>query len=346
MRLGLRVPACESTVEVANFIAHAEAGGFDYAWVPDTQMLAREVWITLGLAATRTARIGLGTGVSNPATRDVSVTGTAAATVDELAPGRVVFGLGSGHSSVRIIGMKTSRIQTMRDYVEQLRQLWAGEMISPRGRTYRLRNAPGRQIPVYISATGPNMLQFAGEVADGVLLMAGLTSEALDYGLTNIEIGARRAGRRLEDVAVTVGTFCHVGPDARAIRKLAQPYAANFAIRHREALRDAGVPVPDAGTESGLYPDLIHCEDWQRAIEVTNWIPDDVVAEFADKFCLFGSSDEIIGKIRHLESLGVRDLFVRGISTYELPSVVLEAFVERVIPAFQARRLPAKSGTS
>jgi 5,10-methylenetetrahydromethanopterin reductase len=230
----------------------------------------------------------------------------------------------------------------LREYIGLLRALWAGRFVAPYGRSFRLACASGRPIPVYLSASGPNMLQLAGELADGVILMVGLSREALEYALTNIEIGAKRAGRRLDDLDIAAGALVHVADDWRRVKKLVQPYAANFAIRHRDALRDAGVPVPEARDESGIYPDLIHAEDWERAIEVTNWVPDEVVEAFAEKFCLMGTAEEIAARIGSLASYGVKNLFVRGIATYELPTELCEALSSRVLPRFRADSLASE----
>jgi 5,10-methylenetetrahydromethanopterin reductase len=190
-------------------------------------------------------------------------------------------------------------------------------------------------VPVYVSATGPNMLQFAGEVADGVILLAGIASESLEYSLRNIEIGANRGGRKIEHLDIATGTFCHISDDWRSMMKVAQPYAALFAVRHREALRDAGVAVPPVEGVAGIYPDLSHAEDWDRAIEATDWVPPEVLAAFCERFCLMGTAEDVTTKIRTLESYGVHNLYIRGFYSYSLPIEVCEAFSSRVIPLFR-----------
>ena len=324
IRLGLRVPACAPAGEVADFVAEVERAGLDYAWIPDTQLLSRDVWVTLGLAATRTSRLGLGSAVTNPITRDPSVTASAAASLQELAPGRFVLGIGSGHSSVRPMGQETSRLSRLRACILELRELTAGRCVERDGRRFRLHETTGRPVPIYLSATGPRMLQLAGELADGVILMAGLAPESLEYGRRNIALGAQRAGRRLEDLQVSVGAFGWIGQDWQAARRLFQPYAANFAIRHRDALRDAGIAIPEQQDESGLYPDLIHAEDWERAIEVTRWLPREALEAFVEKFCLLGTPEMVAAQLRGLQALGVHDVYVRGVETYALPCAELD----------------------
>ena len=166
MKFGLRVPPCASPQEVAATIVRAEADGFDYAWVPDSQLLWRDVWVTMGTVGAQTSRIVLGTNVTNPVTRHVTVTASAAAAMDELTGGRFVLGIGSGDSSVRVMGWKPAKMAAMRDYIDLLRPLWRGEDVAPYGSRFHLKGATGRHVPVYVSATGPKMLQFAGAVAD------------------------------------------------------------------------------------------------------------------------------------------------------------------------------------
>jgi 5,10-methylenetetrahydromethanopterin reductase len=335
VKFGLRIPACESPGQVANLVARAELGGFDYAWMPDTQLLNRDVWITLGVAATRTSRIVLGPNVTNPVTRHATVTASAAATLDELSGGRCVLGIGSGESSVHVMGGKAARLDELRQSVELMRKLWEGQWVAPDGPSFHLQYASGRRVPVYIAASRPRMLQLAGEVADGVIMVTGISKEALEYGFSNIEIGARRAGRRLADLDVAVGAYCHFGADRRAAAKQARPFAALYALRYRGTERDFGVPIPDGFGMSSLYPDLLHAEDWDRAIEITDWVPETALEAFAEEWCLLGNGEQAVEKIRRLESYGVNNVYVRGFYSYDLPTDVCETLADRVIPHFR-----------
>jgi 5,10-methylenetetrahydromethanopterin reductase len=260
------------------------------------------------------------------------VTASAAAAVDELTGGRFVLGIGIGDSSVRVMGWKPSSIAELRAYIGELRALWPGQDITADGRRIHLKGATGRRIPVYVSASGPRMLQMAGEVADGVIMLVGIAKTALEYGLENVEIGARRAGRRLDDLDIVTGTFCHVGPDWRSIQHLARPYAAVWAIRHPEALRAIGLPEFPIGALPDVYPDLSHAEDWPRAIAGTDWVPPDVLAAFCEHVCLMGDPDDVAAKVRRLASYGVRNLYIRGFYSYEMPTAVGEAFARSVLP--------------
>jgi 5,10-methylenetetrahydromethanopterin reductase len=335
MKFGLRIPPCRAPQDVAGAVADAEAQGFDYAWLPDSQLLWRDVWVTMGVAGARTTRIGLGTNVTNPRTRHVTVTASAAAAMEELAPGRVVLGIGTGDSSVRVMGWKPATMAELRQYIEMLRALWQDGMVTLGPSRVHLKGAPGRRIPVYVSASGPKMLQLAGEIGDGVIMLVGIAKEALEYGLSNVEIGARRVGRRLDELDIVTGTFCHVGPDWRRVQKLAQPYAALWAIRHPEAMRSVGIPEFPVGEIAGVYPDLSHAEDWARAIALTEWLPAEALEAFCETVCLMGPPEDVAAKVRRLAAYGVRNLYIRGFYSYEMPAAVGEAFARTVIPQFR-----------
>lgn len=333
MQFGLRIPPCAPPQEIAADVASAERLGFDYAWIPDSQLLWRDLWVTMAVAGARTSTITLGTNVTNPVTRHITVTASAAAAVDELTGGRIALGIGVGDSSVRVMGRKPANMAQLTEYVAVLRRLWAGEHIAPYGPAVRLKGATGRRIPIYIGASGPKMLELAGEIGDGVIVLAGIARDSLEAALASVERGARRSGRRLDDLDIVTGTFCHISDDRRLAMKLAQPYAALYIARYPGSLKAFGIPEIAAGKTSGVYPDLAHAEDWARAIEVTDWVPDDVLEAFCEKFCLVGTTEDVTAKVRMLASYGVRNLYIRGFYSYEVPRTVAEAFARSVIPA-------------
>ena len=109
----------------AEFVRRAEHAGFDIAWLPDSQFLWRDVWVSLALAAHETSTIRLGTCVTNLETRHPSVTAAAAATLDELAPGRVILGLGTGDSAVKTLRLAPTRLARMREQIGVVRTFLA-----------------------------------------------------------------------------------------------------------------------------------------------------------------------------------------------------------------------------
>lgn len=332
MRIGLRVPPCESLHEMVTMARHAENAGFDYLWLPDSQLLWRDVWATLGAVAVNTSQITLGTNVTNPVTREAAVTAGAAATLIEAAPGRFVLGIGVGDSSVRIQGRRPARMAEMAAYIEEIRILLRGDEVAGPDKPYRMMKPGGEEVPIYISATGPKMLQLAGEIADGVIFVGGIDVEALTYAREHVEKGAERAARDGSSLDIAVGCFAYVGDDIDYGRRLMRPYAAVFALRHPDLLGEEVTP-PGRERDLDFYPDLGHARDWYAAIEATDWVPDEVLNTFCDRYCLIGDGPAIRARVNELEKLGVTNLYVRGVHSYELPSDVLAGFADHVIGA-------------
>ncbi|MBI4279724.1 MAG: LLM class flavin-dependent oxidoreductase, partial [Armatimonadetes bacterium] len=117
LRFGLRLPPCAPPQVIAAEAARAEQAGFDCAWIPDSQLLWRDVWVTLSAAALATSRIALGTNVTNPLTRHPTVTACAAASLDELSGGRAIVGIGPGESSVRVMGWNPAKVAAMKEAI-------------------------------------------------------------------------------------------------------------------------------------------------------------------------------------------------------------------------------------
>jgi 5,10-methylenetetrahydromethanopterin reductase len=179
LSFGLRIPPCTSPADVAACARAAEDAGFDVVWLPDSQFLWRDVWATAAVAATATRRIVIGSCVTNFATRHVSVTASAAATLWDLAPRRVILGVGSGDSAVKTVGVTPTRLAAMRDQVAVARRLLSGGDVAFAGRSMRIRHAPG-SVPIYLAANGPRALELAGEVGDGVITVSGLGRELIE----------------------------------------------------------------------------------------------------------------------------------------------------------------------
>lgn len=203
---GLAVPL----VEFPALAREAEARGYRTAWVGEAS--GTEAIVLSTLIATHTQRLGIANGVIPVQTRTPIVYGQAAATLAHLAPGR--FALGLGLSSEIIVGQWhglpfTPSIQQMREAVQIIRAVAAGERVNFDGKFYRLKNfrlaipPPSPPPRIYLAALGPRMCELAGEVADGVLLN-WIPPAAVPASVRRVETGAKRAGRSLADVDVAV----------------------------------------------------------------------------------------------------------------------------------------------
>jgi alkanesulfonate monooxygenase SsuD/methylene tetrahydromethanopterin reductase-like flavin-dependent oxidoreductase (luciferase family) len=320
-------------INAAGLARHAEDRGFTHWWVGEGQMLFSEPYAYMALCATMTRSIKLGIGVTNPLTRIPPVTANAVATINALAPGRVILGLGTGNNAMRAMGMRPARMAELREALLVCRKLLAGEqveytfdgrtrpiaMLDPQGGWYNIAD----RIPLYVAAGGPQALELAGELADGVIVTAAsepLVRLARHY----VQQGAARAGRKLSDITfVAIGWFylarpgeTHAdiiqrgvgsGPISGAIT------VAEGAAQHPELVDEA--LIHDMQQVAGAYrpagdPRTRHLTAWRQYMKGLDPAHADLITpRLVDAFCVTGAAAECLEKIRRLQTLGV-DQFV------------------------------------
>lgn len=175
--------------------------GWDLVGIADTPGNAMDVWVAMAAAAAATGRVPLATCVTNLVTRQPAITAGAAVSADAVSNGRVILGLGTGHSGVANVGTEASSPEAFRRGVAFTRALLAGERATLDGVTTQLPR-PARRVPVYAAGSGPGALRASGAVADGVFVNYGLQREHVDRARGLVAEGAREAGRSPDDVDV------------------------------------------------------------------------------------------------------------------------------------------------
>ena len=183
-----------SPAELVEWVRAAEELGYHRIGIADSPALYREVWVSLAQVALNTSKLPFGPWVTNPVTRHPVVTASAAAALEELAPGRVCIGVGSGNSGVYNAGRRASSLAALREYVIALRALLEKGEAVYQGGMARLRWG-SKQVPIYVAAHAQGSLRLAGELADGVIIGAGTTPEVVKGSLEALAQGARFAGR-------------------------------------------------------------------------------------------------------------------------------------------------------
>jgi 5,10-methylenetetrahydromethanopterin reductase len=169
--------------------------GFDLVGLADTPGNAMDLWVAMTLAARASQRVRLATCVTNLITRHPAVTASAAASVNLAAGGRMILGVGAGHSGVVNVGGAAVRPGVLREGLAYLRALLAGERASWHGAASQLGGAR-RRVPVYAAASGPSALRAAGAVADGLFINYGLQREHVAHAKALVREGAATAGRQ------------------------------------------------------------------------------------------------------------------------------------------------------
>lgn len=344
MRIGIRIPACTALTEFTEAVQLVERHGFDTVWMPDSQLLWRDTFAALAFAADATSRIRLGTGVTNLRTRHPSVLASAANTAAELAPDRFRLTIGTGDSAVKLIGDRPTRLAETREGVKMVRALMGGEPWSVDGNPVWLRDARGT-VPVYLAGSGPRNVELAGEIADGALLLGGAAPSLIERNVAGLRAGAERAGRAPEDVPIAVAAFCHVTDDPERDARLLKPLVATVAMTGgAQALAAAGIEVDVATIPASPYPDYSHAEDLQAAIDVLDpVVSTEAALRFAQHFCLFGSAGEISEQMGVLGSLGVDEVYLRHLGSYEIPYELIDAVATQILPEFSSSTAAAGS---
>src|SRR5499433_585843 len=229
-------------VNIAPTVALAERRGFSHAWLYDSQMLTSDVYAALALCAVQTKTIFLGPGVTNPVSRIAPLTASAIATINVLAPGRTILGIGTGNTARRTLGMPAARLDVLREHIRVCRDLLSGKTTpyqeGERRRMVKFLNAKSgainlrQRVPIYVAASGPKTLELAGEMADGVILFGAVSPSLIHYCLEHVRAGAERAGRNPKKIYTLCMTACHLTEpgaklDTPRVRKSVGPFVTS-----------------------------------------------------------------------------------------------------------------------
>src|SRR5947207_7490743 len=291
-RFGLNRFDARSVDAFAADVKRAEALGWDAAWQPDSQLRRRDTYVLLAAAARATTTIMLGPLLANPVNRHPSVTASSIATIDELAPGRVLLGWGVGDTAVRLAGLKPARVKDLEESTRLMRALLDGESVEV-GAERPARLPHHRPVPIWIAAGGPRTLRMAGGVADGVFIRVGTHRANIKTAVDAIHAGAREAGRN--PTSVRLGAIFHtvlVDDPARAIT-MARSMAAGYyeyspMLFDRPGLTWTGPDPETLKRDRHVWPDFHHAPDLEMSGRIVDFLP----SEAADAFALRGGPAE------------------------------------------------------
>ncbi|PYM23802.1 MAG: 5,10-methylene tetrahydromethanopterin reductase [Candidatus Rokuibacteriota bacterium] len=298
----------------------AESLGYETVWITDSHLICRELWVTLAACALGTKRIKLGTGVTVPHTRHWSVAASAIASLEELAPGRVILGIGTGGSSAETMGLsvqRAARLATLDTMVTSIRRLLAGQSAPlDSGMESRLAwlGAP-RPIPIYVAGSGPRMLEAAGRLGDGVIMYAGTDPAILKAGLACVARGAVQQKRALADLDVVLWTPTAVDRDRALARDHVRGRVAS-AMRHP-------LPVPLSPEDHAAVRRLREAYDSYQHATAGSRHRELVPDRFVDMMALAGTPEEVREQVRRVMTVPeIRRIIV-------LPQNPGQGFIER-----------------
>lgn len=279
----------------------SEELGFSHIWIGDSHLIWREAYVNLAAAALNTSRVMMGTGVTNPLTRHPSVISSAFATLEEMAPQRFIVGIGLGDSSVETMGVKPARLAQFEKTIKQMRALLAGEEAEFETGKIHLKHPCKEKIPIYVAASGPKILELAGRVADGVILLVGIDPVYVRQARERIQAGARSSGRDLRDLHIVLWVPCAVS-DKLPAKEAVKAHVARVLIRP--------IPFGLEEREEKVREDIRKAYNYyqhmeQEAIQA-KVIPDWIV----DKFAITGTSEQCRAKVEELKGTGIDQIAI------------------------------------
>jgi 5,10-methylenetetrahydromethanopterin reductase len=289
------------------YVQHAEAAGFEAVWQAESR-LVREATVPLAAFGAVTERIKLGSGVVSMWVRNPAFLAATFSTLDDLAPGRVVLGLGAWWDPLaRKVGVSRDRpLRAMREIVTAVRGLLAGETVTFDGEFVHLdgveldyvhQERRPKRVPIVIGATGMQMMELAGEIGDGALLNY-LVSPAYDTdALAALARGAAKAGRSVDDVDRPQLVVCSLSDDRRAALDGARLLVTQYLGQQPHIMKASGVPAE-------LLEDIGRVLTWPATHEqveaAAKLVPDDVVQLITAS----GTADECREKVAEYVAAG------------------------------------------
>lgn len=329
MDIGVVLQTTPPSARVVDLARRADMYGFSHVWTFDSHILWQEPYPIYTQILAETRNVIVGPMVTNPATRDWTVTASLYATLNEMFGNRTVCGIGRGDSAVRVTNGKPTTLATMRESVHVIRELANGRSVEYKGSMITLPWAGKSRLEVWGAGYGPKALQMIGETCDGFIL------QLADPSITEWTIGAVRsaaeaAGRDPDAITMCVAAPAYVGDDLAYLRDqvrwfggMVGNHVADIVERYGES-----APVPQALTDYIKGRQGYDYNQHGRAGNThTDFVPDEVI----DRFCILGPVDEHIRRLNELRELGV-DQFAVYLQ-HDGKDETLAAYGEHIIPA-------------
>ncbi len=330
MQFGFTLKPDMPLARIVSLSQLAERSGFEYGWIFDSHVLWKDPYPLLVLMAQSTERLRLGTCVTNPATREPSVTASTLAVLQMISKGRMDLGIGRGDSARRVLGKRPTTLEDLEIATRVIKELCEGRPIEYEGTTLHLGWAEPHRLPVWIAGYGPKALALTGRIADGAVIQIADPS-LVSWCASLLRAGSAEAGRAAGEVKIMCAAPAHVGPKS-AVRERLRWFPALVSNHVVDLVRRYG--------EKGLPEELTSYVrdrpgyDYKHHAESGSsnaaFVDDDSV----DRFCVIGEVDEHIAKLRELAQAGVSQFNIYLMSGEE--ERILERYGEEIIPAVRA----------
>ncbi|MGA9275607.1 TIGR03842 family LLM class F420-dependent oxidoreductase [Ilumatobacter sp.] len=335
MDIGVVLQTTPPAARVIDLAKKADAFGFSHVWTFDSHILWEEPYVIYSQILAETRNVTVGPMVTNPATRDWTVTASTYATLNEMYGNRTVCGLGRGDSAVRVTNGKPTTLATMRDSINVIRELACGRGVEYNGSTITLPWASKSELEVWGAGYGPKALKLIGETCDGFILQLADTSIA-EWTINAVRSAAAEAGRDPDEITICVAAPAYVGDDIAYLRDQCRWFGGMVGNHVADIVERYGddSAVPAALTE---YIKNRKGYDYNThgsaSSEHVDFVPDEVI----DRFCILGPVETHRARLAELQALGV-DQFAIYLQ-HDGKDHTLAEYGEKIIPAINEQEL-------
>ncbi len=306
-RVALYLQDAHPLQDAIKYVQYAEARGFEAVWQAESR-LVRDAIVPMAAFAATTSRIKIGSGVINNWTRNPAIIASTFLTLDDLAPDRIILGIGAWWDPLaQKVGIDRSKpLLAMREVVTTVRDLLARKRVTFHGEFVHItdieldvvhgRKEP-RNVPIYIGATGPQMMALTGEIADGAVLNYLVSPSYNESAVTQLEAGAKKAGRSIDEIDRPQLVVCSVDSDRKKALDGARKLVTQYLGQQPHIMKASGV-------KQELLDDIAQVLTWpateEQIEEAMRLVPDDVVQMITAS----GSPAEVKAKVREYMATG------------------------------------------
>jgi probable F420-dependent oxidoreductase len=309
MDIGLVLQNDPPAQRVIDLARRADAGGYSHLWTFDSHVLWQEPFVVYAQILAQTSNVKVGPFVTNPLTRDPSVTASLFATLNDQFGPRTVCGIGRGDSALRVLGRKPASLATLSHAMRVIRDLAEGREVDYDGTPVRIPWVRNGKLEIWMAGYGPKALKLCGEEADGFILQCA-DPDIARWTIGTVRAAAQAAGRDPADITVCVAAPAYVGTDLTHMRDQSRWFGGMVGNHVADLVGrygGSGETIPRALTDYiKAREGYDYSHHGKAGNPTTDFVPDEVV----DRFCLLGPAEAHRDRLAELRDIGADNFSV------------------------------------